>query len=225
MDASLMLVNVTDDAMAKTLELVAGAGEALERKDVRDQAQKALDANDKKAVAEWRTKICAAFQAILVEEIIDDPEMSTTRRLLHEFRMETDPNGLGVMCIYIDRVRRAPRCFAMQFMADLWSEVRTFGVLLQVNYLGLHSYTPSETPLLMCSFRYVDSLVSWLSLNDMLTVHVVHKATKRSAKLHFLTREAMQVKTMLTRYSEAVLQELKKIDKEKELREKLKLGA
>ena len=52
MDASLMLVNVTDDAMAKTLELVAGAGEALERKDVRDQAQKALDANDKKAVAE-----------------------------------------------------------------------------------------------------------------------------------------------------------------------------
>ena len=45
-------------------------------------------------------------------------------------------------------------------------------------------------------------------LNDMLTVHVVHKPTKRSAKLHFLTREAMQVKTMLTRYAEAVLQEL-----------------
>ena len=77
----------------------------------------------------------------------------------------------------------------------------------------------------MCSFWFSDSLISWLALNDMLTVHVVHKATKRSAKLHFLTREAMQVKTMLTRYSEAVLQELKKIDKEKELREKLKLGA
>ena len=32
----------------------------------------------------------------------------------------------------------------------------------------------------------------------------MYKPTKRSAKLHFLTREAMQIKTMLTRYSEAV---------------------
>ena len=35
---------------------------------------------------------------------------------------------------------------------------------------------------------------------------MVHKPTRRSAKLHFLTREAMQIKQMLTRYSEAVLQ-------------------
>ena len=98
------------------------------------------------------------------------------------------------MGIYIDRIRRSPRCFAMQFVAELWSEEKTFAVLIHVNYLGLHIYTPSETPLLMCSFRYVDSLVSWLSLNDMLTVHVVHEPTKRSAKLHFLTREALQIK-------------------------------
>ena len=58
-----MLVNVTDDAMAKTLELVAGAGEALERKDVRDQAQKALDANDMKAVAELVSAQCDALLA------------------------------------------------------------------------------------------------------------------------------------------------------------------
>ena len=64
-------------------------------------------------------------------------------------------------------------------------------------------------------------LVSWLALNDMLTVHVVHKPTKRSAKLHFLTREAMQIKTMLTRYSEAVLQEQQRLDKEKALRRKI----
>merc|ERR1712070_933361 len=131
--------------------------------------------------------------------------MSITRRLMFEYRMESDPNAYAMMNLFVDRVRRAPRCFAMQFMAHLWSQERTHAVVLQVNYLGLHIYTPGEA----------QSLMSWLALNDMLTVHVVHKPTKRSAKLHFLTREAMQIKTMLTRYSEAVLQELQKIDKEK----------
>merc|ERR1712167_549317 len=109
----------------------------------------------------------------------------------------------------------------MQFMAQLWSQERTHGVMLQVNYLGLHIYTPGEiSHTLMVSFEFLDSLVSWLALNDMLTLHVVHKPTKRSAKLHFLTREAAQIKTMLTRYSEAVLIELQKIDKEKAIRKK-----
>ena len=71
MDASLMLVNVTDDAMAKTLELVMGAGEALERKDVRDQAQKALDANDMKAVAELVSAQCDALLAKCDESDIE----------------------------------------------------------------------------------------------------------------------------------------------------------
>ena len=66
-----MLVNVTDDAMAKTLELVAGAGEALERKDVRDQAQKALDANDMKAVAELVSAQCDALLAKCDESDIE----------------------------------------------------------------------------------------------------------------------------------------------------------
>merc|ERR1719224_255136 len=87
------------------------------------------------------------------------------------------------MNLFVDRVRRSPKCFGMQFMAAIWTQDRTH--------------------------------------NDMLTLHVVHKPTKRSAKLHFLTREAQQVKTMLTRYSEAVLQELQKIDKEKALRKKV----
>ena len=73
----------------------------------------------------------------------------------------------------------------------------------------------------MASFHFHDSLVSWLALNDMLTLHVVHKATKRSAKLHFLTREALQIRIMLTRYAEAVLAELQKLDKERALRKNL----
>ena len=75
----------------------------------------------------------------------------------------------------------------------------------QVNYLGLQLYNLGESQALLASFQYLDSLVSWLALNDMLTLHVVHKPTKRSAKLHFLTREASQIKSMLTRYADAVL--------------------
>ena len=55
----------------------------------------------------------------------------------------------------------------------------------------------------------------------MLTVHVVHQKMKRSAKIHLLTRETMQVKTLLTKYADAVLIELQKIDKERALRRKV----
>jgi len=176
----------------------------------------------KPTLGEWRKKICDHFHTLLVEEIADTGEaMSVTRRLMFEYRMEADPNAYSIMNLFVDRVRRAPKCFAMQFMAHLWSQERTHGVVLQVNYLGLHIYTPGEAQSLMCSFQFLDSLVSWLALNDMLTVHVVHKPTKRSAKLHFLTRESLQIKTMLTRYSEAVLQELQKLDKERANRAKI----
>ena len=39
-----------------------------------------------------------------------------------------------------------------------------------------------------------------------------------------LTREALQIKTMLTRYAEAVLHELQAIDKEQALRKRLEAG-
>jgi len=183
--------------------------------------------HDKPKLGSWRKKICERFHELLVEEIVDVgvDNMTQTRRLLFDYRMEADPNAYAIMNIFVDRVRRAPKCFAMQFMAHLWSQERTHGVVLQVNYLGLHIYTPGEAQTLMCSFAFLDSLVSWLALNDMLTVHVVHKPTKRSAKLHFLTREALQIKVMLTRYSVAVLSELQKLDKERALRAKLALGS
>merc|ERR1719311_1070585 len=115
---------------------------------------------------------------------------------MFDYRMEADPNAYSIMNLFVDRIRRAPKCF------------------------GMHIYTPGEAQTLMCSFHFLDSLVSWLALNDMLTVHVVHKPTKRSAKLHFLTRESRQIKELLTRYSDAVLQELQRVDKERALREK-----
>ena len=170
---------------------------------------------------EWRVKICTHFHELLVDEIEDKgDEMGLTRKLLYDYRMESDPNAYAIMSIFVDRVRRAPKCFAMQFMAHIWNHERTHPVILQVNYLGLHVYTPGEKQNLLCSFYFVDSLVSWLALYDMLTLHVVHTKTKRSAKLHFLTREAAQIKTMLSRYSDAVLAELQKLDKEKANRRK-----
>ena len=136
----------------------------------------------KPKLAEWRKKICERFHEILVEEIADTGDaMSVTRGLMFDYRMEADPNAYAIMNLFVDRIRRSPKCFAMQFMAHLWSQDRTHGVVLQVHDLGLHIYAPGEAQTLMCSFQFLDSLVSWLALNDMLTVHVVHKPTKRSA--------------------------------------------
>ena len=104
------------------------------------------------------------------------------------------------MNLFVDRVRRAPKCFGMQFMAAIWTQDRTHNIVLQVasrrhvttsqqriqprarshhlhqvNYLGLQLYNMGDSQTLLASFRYLDSLVSWLALNDMLTLHVVHK--------------------------------------------------
>ena len=176
----------------------------------------------KPKLLEWRKKICERFHELLVEEILDSgDDMALMRRLLYDYRMEADPNAYAMMSLFVDRVRRSPKCFAMQFMAHLWSQERTHAVVLQVNYLGLHIYTPGEAQTLLASFAFYDSLVSWLALNDMLTVHVVHQKMKRSAKIHLLTRETMQIKTLLTKYADAVLIELQKIDKERALRRKV----
>ena len=173
-------------------------------------------------LTEWRKKICSVFHELLVEEIIDQGDsMGLMRRLLYDYRMEADPNAYAMMSLVVDRVRRSPKCFAMQFLAHLWSQERTHAVVLQVNYLGLHIYTPGESQALLASFAFYDSLVSWLALNDMLTVHVVHQKMKRSAKIHLLTRETMQIKMLLTRYADAVLVELQKLDKERALRRKI----
>ena len=35
------------------------------------------------------------------------------------------------MNLFVDRVRRAPKCFGMQFMAAIWTQDRTHNVVLQ----------------------------------------------------------------------------------------------
>jgi len=204
--------------------------EELDPNDLKDREGEYLprawwDGEEGGKLDEWRKKICTRFKELLVDEIVDMGDgMRLTARLLMDFRMDADPNSYAIGNLFVDRIRRAPSCFAMQFLASIWTQEHSHPVVLQLNYVGLHIYTARASSgrlNLLASFYFTDSLVSWLALYDMLTLHVVRSKTKQSAKLHFLTREAMQIKTLLSRYSEAVLDELKKIDKEKALRKKL----
>ena len=182
----------------------------------------------KPKLADYRKKICARFHELLVEEIVEtdplldliDGAVPPIRRLLHDHRMESDPNAYAIMGIVIDRIRRGPKCFATQVLAHMWSKNKPIKpVLLQINYAGLHMYEPGEeADRLLCSFTFVASLISWDALNDMLTLHVVHRASKRSARLHFLTRESFQVKGLLTMYASGVVKELTRLEKEESLR-------
>ena len=104
----------------------------------------------------------------------------------------------------------------MPYVVDLWSTTTQYPVLLTVNYCGLHLYALGKTVQLLCTFDYMSSLISWVDVNDMLTVNVIHKEPggggKKSLKLHFLTRESALIKELLTRYSKAVLKELQSLD-------------
>ena len=172
----------------------------------------------------WKAKICAHFHEMFVEEIVDIDGMCLMRKLMYDFRMESDPNAYAAMGLLVDRVRRAPKCFGYQVLAHLWSANKDpFAVVLQINYAGLHLYTShGESQSLLCSLTYDDALVSWDAINDMLTVHVVHRRTKTSARLHFLTRESLAAKALLTRYAAAFVVDLAKSDKEEALRQQAK---
>ena len=82
---------------------------------------------DSATLSAWRKRICARFKELLVEEIIDAGEkMSLMRRLMFDYRMEADPNSYAIMNLFVDRIRRAPKCFGMQFMAAIWTQVAPF---------------------------------------------------------------------------------------------------
>jgi len=125
-------------------------------------------------MVEWRARLVQSFDELLHVEIPESDSLSTIRRLVHDFRMEADPNGYSAAQMVIDRVRRAPTCFAMEYMTELWTSERSYGVLLTVNYDGLHVYQYGKELQLMASYTFTSGLISWVCLNDMLTVHVVH---------------------------------------------------
>ena len=69
----------------------------------------------------------------MVEEIVDQgDEMNLMRRLLFDYRMEADPNSYAIMGLFVDRIRRAPKCFGTQFVAAIWTQDRTHNIVLQV---------------------------------------------------------------------------------------------
>ena len=64
-------------------------------------------------------------------------------------------------------------------------------------------------------FGFTDALISWLVTDEtMLTIYVVHQASKKAAKLHFVTPEANELNALMSQYASEVLGEQKKLDKE-----------
>jgi len=163
----------------------------------------------------WRTTVSENFVKILHEELEHTDDMTKVRELIADARMIDDPTSMSVAEIYIDRVRRSPKCFAESFRADLWSAEKNYSLVLMINYAGISLFTQDKEPKFISSFGYTDALISWLTTeDDMITLYLVHKGSKKAGKLHLITEEANEINALLTQYSAEVLAEQKKLDKE-----------
>jgi len=133
--------------------------------------------------------------------------------------METELNAVAATRMCIERVRLAPLCFSAQYIAEMWSVDKILKVLVVINAGGLHVYRLGPSPVLISTFNF-DTLVSWQSMNDMLIINIIyatkHDHNKRREKLRFLTREAIHMRNILTKYAEVVLANLVKRMRERD---------
>ena len=115
-----------------------------------DQEMKYLPAawNDRKdAEADaWKQTVCESFTKILHTELEHVDGMTKVRELIADARMIDDPTAMSVCEIYIDRVRRSPKCFTESFRADLWSAEKVYGLQLMINYTGVSLFTQVRHP-------------------------------------------------------------------------------
>lgn len=115
--------------------------------------------------------------------------------------METEMNAVAATRMFIERVRLAPLCFSAQYVAEMWSVDKILKILVVINYGGLHIYRLGASPTLLSTFDF-NTLVSWQSMNDMLIINIIYAAksevNKRREKLRFLTRESIQMRTLLS---------------------------
>jgi len=174
----------------------------------------------KQQLSDWDAMIVYSFNELTRSELVENESMTQVRRIVHAFRMETELNSIAATRMFIERVRLAPLCFSAQFVAEMWSVDKILKVLLVINYGGLHIYRLGSSPLLLSTFDF-NTLVSWQSMNDMLIVNIIYSTKlsteKRREKLRFLTRESIHMKTLLSKYAEAVLSDLIKRMKQREL--------
>jgi len=185
---------------------------------------KALDtkrsAVQKQQLSDWDAMIVYSFNELTRSELVENEAMTQVRRIVQAFRMETELNSIAATRMFIERVRLAPLCFSAQFVAEMWSVDKILKVLVVINYGGLHIYRLGANPLLLSTFDF-NTLVSWQSMNDMLIINIIYSTKmsteKRREKLRFLTRESVHMKTLLSKYAEAVLADLIKRMKQREL--------
>jgi len=173
----------------------------------------------KQTVADWDGAVVRAFNDLTrgaLDEIHHDGAdrfATPTRKIVAAFRMETEMNAVAATRMFIERVRLAPLCFSAQYVAEMWSVDKILKILVVINYGGLHIYRLGASPTLLSTFDF-NTLVSWQSMNDMLIINIIYAAkgevNKRREKLRFLTRESIQMRTLLSRYAEVVLADLVK---------------
>jgi Zn/Cd-binding protein ZinT len=173
----------------------------------------------KQTVADWDGAVVRAFNDLTrgaLDEIHHegaDRFATPTRKIVAAFRMETEMNAVAATRMIIERVRLAPLCFSAQYVAEMWSVDKILKILVVINYGGLHIYRLGASPTLLSTFDF-NTLVSWQSMNDMLIINIIYAAkgevNKRREKLRFLTRESIQMRTLLSRYAEVVLADLVK---------------
>ena len=173
----------------------------------------------KQTVADWDGAVVRAFNDLTrgaLDEIHHesaDRFATPTRKIVAAFRMETEMNAVAATRMFIERVRLAPLCFSAQYVAEMWSVDKILKILVVINYGGLHIYRLGASPTLLSTFDF-NTLVSWQSMNDMLIINIIYAAksevNKRREKLRFLTRESIQMRSLLSRYAEVVLADLVK---------------
>lgn len=161
----------------------------------------------KQTVADWDGAVVRAFNDLTrgaLDEIHHegaDRFATPTRKIVAAFRMETEMNAVAATRMFIERVRLAPLCFSAQYVAEMWSVDKILKILVVINYGGLHIYRLGASPTLLSTFDF-NTLVSWQSMNDMLIINIIYAAksevNKRREKLRFLTRESIQMRTLLS---------------------------
>ena len=114
--------------------------------------EKPKDHFEEQAVAEWDTRIKESLDDLTLHEVVVTAHTSLTRRLVAAHRLDHEMTAQAAKRIFVDRLRRSPRCFATQFSTTLWcadeSHRTKWSTALEVDasisYTGIHLYVSGD---------------------------------------------------------------------------------
>ena len=185
-------------------------------------------------VAEWEKRVVTAHAQLMKLEALDFATLNPLRRKVYQHTLETNSgqlSALAAMRIVADHVRLYPRCFAAEFLVQLWTPpnhtypltLSLGSVATQLLTAGSEETTSSEA-LLISAFPH-DDLISWVSVEGMLVLSALLREgsgqqQQRRVKLHLMSMEAQLAATLFSRYSQQKLAILSQQEKQEALRRK-----